>query len=129
MTIIIIGILALALLAGLALFVFQNAAKLVALVVVAAIGYVGWHIYLNEKGIIPNQATESVGKQGESLFNDALDTMIGSVSKATDKAMDTVKEKASEDAENAIDTTKRKTSESVSKAAKKAKEKVHKAID
>jgi hypothetical protein len=104
MEIIIIGILAIALLLGLALFVFKNAAKIVALVLVLFIGYIGWHIYLKDKGITPKQATESVGKKGEGILND----VFGSVSSASTKALDTAKEKAIEVTDKAKETIKKK---------------------
>ena len=122
-------ILAIALLAGLALFVFKNAAKIVALILVVFMGYIGWHIYLKDKGISPNQATESVSKKGEKLFNDALDTMIGSVSSASEKAMDTAKEKVTEATEKAMDSTKQKAKEVTAKAKEKAKKKVNEALE
>ncbi len=128
MEIIIIGILAIALLLGLAVFVFKNAAKIVALVLVVFIGYIGWHIYLKDKGITPKQATESVSSKGENIFNGMMDSMIGSVSSASTKALDTAKDKALEATEKAKDTTKRKATEITTKAKKKAKEKVNEVL-
>jgi type II secretory pathway pseudopilin PulG len=129
MEIIIIGILALALLAGLALFVFKNAAKIVALVLVVFIGYIGWHIYLKDKGITPKQGIESVNKKGEKIFNGVMDSMIGSVSSASTKALDTAKEKTLEATEKVKDTSKRKATEITTKAKKKAKEKVNEVLE
>lgn len=129
MEIIIIGILALALLFGLALFVFKNAAKIVALVLVAFIGYIGWHMYLKDKGITPKQATESVNQRGEKIFNEVLDSMLGTISSSSEKALDTAKEKALEATEKVKDTTKRKTTEITTKATKKAKEKVDEVLE
>lgn len=116
---IIIGILVIALIAGLALFIFKNAAKIVALILVVFIGYVGWHLYIADKGI-----TEKVSNKGEKVFNKALDSVMGSVSSASES----VKEKATEATEKAIDTTKKKANEVSQKATKKAKEKVKEAI-
>jgi len=129
MAIIIIGILALALLAGLALFVFKNAVKIVALVLLVFIGYIGWHIYLKDNGITPTQATESVSSKGEKVFNDVMNSMIGSVSSASTKALDTAKEKALEATEKAKDTTKRKATEITIKAKKTATEKVNEVLE
>jgi len=131
MEIVIIGILALALLAGLALFVFKNAAKIVALVLVLVvfIGYIGWHIYLKDKGISPKQGIESVNKKGEKIFNGVMDSMIGSVSSASTKALDTAKEKALEATDKAKETTKNKATEITTKAKKKAKDKVNEVLE
>lgn len=122
---IIIGILVIALIAGLALFIFKNAAKIVALVLVAFIGYVGWHLYIADKGITPKSVTESVSKKGENVFNKALDSVMGSVSSASES----VKEKASEATEKAIDTTKEKAKEVTTKAKKKAKDKANEVLN
>jgi hypothetical protein len=112
MEIIAVIILAIALLLGLAVFVFQNAAKIVALVLVLFIGYIGWHIYLKDQGITPKQVTDSVNNKGESIFNDVLDTVFGSVSSASNSA----KEKALEATDKVKDTTKHKADELTSKA-------------
>jgi cytoskeletal protein RodZ len=122
-------ILAIALLAGLALFVFKNAAKIVALILVVFMGYIGWHIYLKDKGITPNQATESVNKKGEKIFNGVMDSMIGSVSSASTKALDTVKEKAIEATDKAKETTKNKATEITTKAKETAKDKVNEVLE
>ena len=119
MVIIAITILIIALVLGLAVFVFKNAAKIVALVLVAFIDYAGWHLYIADKGITPKSVTESVSKKGENVFNKALDSVMGSVSSASES----VKEKASEATEKAIDTTKEKAKEVTTKAKKKQRTK------
>lgn len=125
MLIIAITIILIALVLGLAWFVFQNAAKIVALILVVFIGYVGWHLYIADKGITPKSITEKVSSKGEKVFNKALDSVMGSVSSASE----TVKEKATEATEKAIDTTKEKAKEVTTKAKKKAKDKANEVLN
>ena len=108
-----LAILALAIFAGIVFFCFKNAVRIVLIIMVCFMGYVGWHIYLKDKGINPNKAVASLTE---------------SLSSASEKALDTAKEKASEVADEATEKAKEKASDATEKAKKSIKEKVNKAL-
>lgn len=101
-----------ALILGIAKFAFENAAKIVLILIVAVGGYVGWHLYMKANNTTPKELTQSLSSKGEKVFNKALDSVMGSVSSASNKVADTAKEKATE----AKETAKKSIKKQVNKA-------------
>ena len=124
-----IAILALCLFAGVAIFVFKNAMRIILICVVCAMAYVGWHVYLKDKGINPDKALSSLTESVSSASTEALDTakktsleaseiakekVVYEVNAATNKA----KKAAVKAKDKAVDSIKVKTRNTVNEALK-----------
>ena len=109
-----IAILALCLFAGVAIFVFKNAMRIILICVVCAMAYVGWHVYLKDKGINPDKA---------------LSSLTESVSSASTEALDTAKKKGLEASEIAKETVAHEVKATTNKAKNEAVKAKDKAVD
>ena len=107
-------ILAICLFAGVAIFVFKNAMRIILICVVCAMAYVGWNVYLKDKGINPDKA---------------LSSLTESVSSASTEAMDTAKKKSLEASGIAKEKVVKEVKTTTNKAKKEATKAKDKAVD
>ena len=124
-----IAILALCLFAGVAIFVFKNAMRIILICVVCVMAYVGWHVYLKDKGINPDKALSSLTESVSSASTEALDTAKKKGLEASEIAKETVahevkattnkaKNEAVKAKDKAVDSIKVKTRNAVNEALK-----------